>query len=81
MAYIKTRDNHYVKVTPEQGNRIWLLLNNELQPRDQAESDKLDRVEQVILNKQNPSTPLSYLVAHPSVDVPDSYAGVLGVRG
>lgn len=78
MAYLKTTAGRYVKVTPEQGNKLWLLCNGELEPTAEEE-EKLSRIDRIILNSNNPSTPLSYLVAHSGAVVGD-YAEAMGVR-
>lgn len=63
MAYIRTVEGHYIKITPEQGNKLWLLSNGELEPTPNEE-EKLCKIDKIILNSKNPTTPLSYLTAH-----------------
>jgi hypothetical protein len=78
MAYIVTVDRKLVPVTPEQGNKLWKLSQGELEPTA-AEEEKLSRIDRIILNSSNPSTPLSYIVAHSGAVVGD-YAVAMGKR-
>lgn len=81
MAFIKLSSGKYVQVTPEQGARIWQILNCEIEPKSDAEADKVSQVDKVILNRHNPVTPMSYLVRYPDTVAGDGeYAVMLGVR-
>jgi len=81
VAFIKLSSGQYRTVTAEQGSYIWQVLNNEVEPRDEQDADRISQVEKVILNRHNPCTPMSYLQRHPDTAASDGeYAVMLGIR-
>lgn len=81
MAFIRLSNGKYRTVTAEQGSYIWQVLNNEVEPRDEQDADRISQVEKVILNRHNPCTPMSYLVANPDIAESDKeYATMMGIR-